>query len=63
MKLYLGIVNTNPATEYLSNVHAHPRTVGAYSGCAATLNGEFWYFGGGSPVQRQVSLKLSKFEI
>ena len=28
----------------------------AYQGCGATLFGEFWYFGGQSPLKRQVSL-------
>ena len=27
-------------------------------GCAATLNGEFWYFGGGSTKNRQVNTKI-----
>ena len=45
--------NVNP-----SSVFEFGKDVGITYGCAATLNGEFWYFGGSSSKTRQVNIKV-----
>ena len=52
----LGNTNQNLAFKY------GPETT-AFRGCGASLNGEFWYFGGGSFTYSNVSLSLFDFRI
>ena len=49
----LGNINDNLNFEY------GPGTTVSY-GCAATLRGEFYYFGGADPNKRQVSFRQAK---
>ena len=51
--IFLGNINENLAFEYEDGTTAT-------EGCGATLNGEFWYFGG-SVSYKNVSLSLTDF--
>ena len=53
--MVLGNINENLAFKYEDGTTA-------YAGCGATLNGEFWYFGGDGN-DKNVSLSLIYFRI
>ena len=55
MRWFLGNINENLSFEFGDGTTA-------YGGCGATLNGEFWYFGG-LDSYKNVSLSLSDFRI
>ena len=52
---FVGNINENLAFEYGDGVTAD-------FGCGATLNGEFWYFGG-DEIHKNVSSPISEFII
>ena len=55
VRWFLGNINENLSFEFGDETTA-------YGGCGATLNGEFWYFGG-YDFYKNVSLSLTDFRI